>query len=201
MAETLIISKPKLLIVEGEDEKGFFEALLTSMAITDVQVLPIGGKTKLRSNLKALVQGSNFSSVKTLAVARDADDNPTGAFQSVCDALKYVGLSVPAAELILSKGNPKTIVMILPAPGSNGMLEDVCLSSVASTREMSCVLQYFKCIKEKTGNLPNNISKARLQTYLAAKEPGLRLGEAAQRGLWSWENSAFSRITEFIKML
>lgn len=50
------ITKPKLLIVEGKDEEGFFSAAMSQhLSITDVQVLPIGGKQNLYGNLKALM--------------------------------------------------------------------------------------------------------------------------------------------------
>jgi hypothetical protein len=46
------IQKPKLLIVEGRDDQLCFEAALRDyLGLTDVQVMPIGGKTLLTRNL------------------------------------------------------------------------------------------------------------------------------------------------------
>ncbi|MGA8346654.1 MAG: hypothetical protein WB773_02435 [Isosphaeraceae bacterium] len=50
------IQKPKLLIVEGRDEQFCFEAALRDhLGLTDIQVMPIGGKTPLTRNLTGLI--------------------------------------------------------------------------------------------------------------------------------------------------
>jgi hypothetical protein len=42
------IDRPKLLIVEGRDEELFFTAALRDyLGLTDIQVMPIGGKTNI----------------------------------------------------------------------------------------------------------------------------------------------------------
>jgi hypothetical protein len=46
------ISKPKLLIGEGNEEVFFFEALLAHLGINNVNVESYGGKSKLRGYLK-----------------------------------------------------------------------------------------------------------------------------------------------------
>ena len=48
---TLKISKHRLLIVEGRDEEQFFDAAMNHLGIANVQILGIGGKTKLTSAL------------------------------------------------------------------------------------------------------------------------------------------------------
>ena len=53
---TLKISKQRLLIVEGRDEEQFFDAAMNHLGIATVQISGIGGKTKLTSNLKAVVR-------------------------------------------------------------------------------------------------------------------------------------------------
>lgn len=75
------IQKPTLLIVEGRDEELFFEALVRNLGSDGVQVMPIGGKTKLRENLAALVRSPRFAEVASLGIVRDADDRPESAFQ------------------------------------------------------------------------------------------------------------------------
>lgn len=196
------IIKPKLLIVEGDDEKGLFEALLNHLSLSDIQVLSIGGKTKLRPNLKLLRITPNFDTVIALGITRDADDSPSNAFQSVCDAIRNANLAVPTKQLSLTTGTPKTAIMILPEPEIKGMLEDVCLKSFEDNPEMECVTNYLNCIKEKTGNLTDQLSKAKIHTILAAKqEPGLRLGEAAQKGYWHWDNPTFDQIKDFLRLL
>ena len=63
------IQKPKLLIVEGRDEQFCFEAALRDhLGLTDIQVMPIGGKTPLTRNLKGLFADPDFATVGSLAV-------------------------------------------------------------------------------------------------------------------------------------
>ena len=50
-------AKSRLLIVEGRDEEMFFGAVMRDhLGRSDIQILPIGGKTNLRVNLTGLVQ-------------------------------------------------------------------------------------------------------------------------------------------------
>ena len=68
------IVRSKLLIVEGRDEEMFFDAALQDhLALADIQILPIGGKTKLTQNLSGLVNDLDFVTVQSLAILRDAD--------------------------------------------------------------------------------------------------------------------------------
>lgn len=201
MEEIASIAKPKILAVEGKDEKNFFDALLMNLQLTDIQVMDIGGKSNFPAKLKAIAFSPNFGGVISLGIIRDADDNPMGAFKSICNAIMKVKLSVPTTQMSFTSGSPKTGIMILPKPGVKGMLEDICLESIKDTPEMECIQIYFDCIKKKTKALPRNFSKALTYTFLAAKAPGLRLGEAAQRGIWQWNNKAFKEIKKFVGLL
>ena len=64
--DALRITKPKLLIVEGRDEEEFFRPMLAELGIKDIQVTGIGGKEKLRGNLKALKTDPYFSMLISL---------------------------------------------------------------------------------------------------------------------------------------
>src|SRR3989304_3874168 len=99
-APTIAISKPYLLVVEGQDEKRFFEAIISHLGLQNIQVMPIGGKTKLRENLRALVSAPGFAGVVSLGVVRDADNDPDAAFRSVTDALGAAELAVPERLLV-----------------------------------------------------------------------------------------------------
>ena len=131
MADTVKISKANLLVVEGHDDALFFNALAKHLNLGDIQFLPIGGKTKLRENLRVLAISPGFSDVASLTIVRDADDNPKGAFQSVQDALKSAALPSPEKPFERYGQEPQVMVMILPEEGKAGALEDLCLNSVA----------------------------------------------------------------------
>ena len=202
------VISPYLLIVEGKDEELFFEALMKNLGLTDIQILPIGGKTKLKENLRHLVNKvPDFDMVTSLGIVRDADDDPKAAFQSVSDALKKVKLPVPVSPLIPSIGpNPRNLkyhikvnVFIMPDENSLGDLEELCLRAVKTDPAMKCVVQYFYCLQHQGLSLPKQMSKAKVHVFLASRaEPDKRLGEAAKAGYWPWNHNAFEKIKNFL---
>lgn len=195
------IHAPRLLVVEGKDDQSFFEALIEDAGLPGFQVLPIGGKTMLRGYLKALTRLPKFGSLVThLVVVRDADDNPQGAFQSVCGSLRDADLPVPDSPYVL-QGRPNSpVVAIVILPGDTpGALEDICLESVRDHRIMPCIDEFFDCLGGIGGQRATHLSKARVQVFLASKpEPGKRLGEAARAGYWPWDAEVFTRIRDFL---
>ena len=196
------IQKPTLLIVEGRDEEVFFEALVRNLGLDGVQAMPIGGKTKLRENLAALVRSPRFAEVASLGIVRDADDRPESAFQSVHDALQATGLPAPTGPMVPAGASPRVMVVILPAHNVAGMLEDLCLDAVSQDPAMQCVDQYFECLAQQDIPSPHNIPKARVQVFLASRaEAGKRLGEAAQAGYWPWDTEAFDSVKSFIEQI
>ena len=193
----------KLLIVEGEDERRFFTALLKHMDIKDIQVLPIGGKTQIHSKLKAITSTAYFRKrVESLVIVRDADSNPQSAFQSVCTALQKAGLPIPSKLMAFTPTKPKVGIIVLPDGDSAGMLEDLCLRAVGNEPVMECIEQYFSCLEQKGISLPRNMSKAKIHVYLASKpEADKRLGEASEAGYWPWGNQVFEKIKQFLRNL
>jgi hypothetical protein len=204
------VVKSKLLIVEGRDEEMFFAAALRDhLGLTDLQIMPIGGKTLLTQSLKILVGDVNFSTVQSLAILRDADLTAPGAahtsaaraFQSVCGSLRHVGLPCPAAHGQVAVGPPRVGIFIIPNGVDDGMLETLCQMSVSSLPEFPCVDAYFQCLQGH-GVVPNNLHKARAHAWLASRpEPDRRVGEAAQAGYWPWDSDAFRDLWAFIGSL
>jgi hypothetical protein len=196
------IEKPKLLVVEGKDEESFLGALIAHLRLTDIQVVGIGGKERIRSQLSAIVKEPQFSEVTALGVVRDADTDPKSAFQSVRDALAAAGLPSPKNPLHPVKGHPTVNVMILPFSDRKGALEDLCLEAVAHEPANTCVHEYFDCLQDKDVASPKELSKARVRVFLSSKEdPTLPLGLAAMKGYWPFENSAFDPLRQFLLSL
>jgi hypothetical protein len=201
MLQTAVeIMKHNLLLVEGREDELFFEALIKHMALETIQILPIAGKEKLRPNLKALVLSPRFVEVISLGIVRDADKDPMAAFQSVCGALQLVNLPVPEMPLVRTGHGPHVTVMILPDGNTPGILEDLCLGTIAEDPAMFCVEEYFKCLEKQNVSIPRNKSKAKVQVFLGSRlEAGKRLGEAAQAGYWSWDHKAFEQLKDFLR--
>lgn len=201
--ETIQIEKAHILIVEGRDEELFFSALIEDIDLSSIQIMPIGGKTKLPFRLDALKKTPGFETVvSSLGIIRDANENPNDAFKSVCGALKKVNLDVPTKPLKLTKGRPQIIISIMPDFTECGMLEDLCLRAVEQNPAIICVNNYFECLKNQGLPLPKNISKAKMHVFLASrKEACKRLGEAAQAGYFPWSHSSFDHVKKFLRLL
>lgn len=196
------IKQPNLLIVEGKEEEYFFEALTRALGLSNIQILPIGGKQQLRHNLKALKLSAGFPEVVAIGIVRDANADPRAAFQSIRDALQVASLPSAERPFVPAGESPRIIVMILPQEDTAGMLEDLCLRAVDSDPAMLCVDQYFQCLKDHDLSLPHNMAKAKLQAFLASRpEPGKRLGEAAKAGYWPWDNTAFDIVKRSLQQL
>ncbi len=207
---SLKIVKPKILVVEGRDEERFFDAALRDhLGLTDIQILPIGGKTNLTLNMRGLVNDAGFPTVQSLGVLRDADLTAPGAtavsaaqaFQSVCGSLRHVGLPCPASHGQFAVGPPRVGIFIIPNGVDDGMLETLCLLSVETLPEFPCVDGYLRCLQGH-GVIPNNLHKARAHAWLASRlEPDKRVGEAAQAGYWPWDADAFRDLWSFVGAL
>ena len=109
-----------------------------------------------------------------------------------------------AINTINEENNIKTGIFIMPNNIDEGMLEDLCIESVRSKPIFECVNKYIECclshLPENKRNI--NISKAKIQTYLAIKRPiANTLGLAAIKGYWDFEENCFSEIKQFIHNL
>jgi hypothetical protein len=204
----LEITKPKVIVAEGRDEENFFEAIIEHIPLVGIQVIGVGGKTMIKQNLKGITSLPYFKDIVTsVGVVRDADNNPTAAFESVCDALRNADLPVPTDPMVPigPLGNkPKVVVMILPGNNNVGMLEDLCLRAVQSDPATPCMEGYFECLHNQNVVLSPDlsVSKAKVQAFLASrKEPDLCLGIAAKKGYWPWDNEAFEIVERFLQLL
>jgi len=203
MAEiSLEILKSGLIVVEGREDKLFFDALIKHLSFDNIQVLPISGKTELRRYLRTIIQTPGFDEVKSLGIARDANSDPKATLQSIRDSLKSVRLPVPEKPLAPSGSQPKVTILILPHEDTPGMLEDLCLQAVMQDPAMVCVDQYFQCLKQKGLTLPSKMSKAKVQVFLGSRaEPGKLLGVAAQAGYWPFDVEAFEKVRTFLRII
>ena len=202
-ADQQIISRSKLLLVEGENERRFFVALLGRLELSDgLQVLNYGGKTQLRPFLSTLHLAPGYSDLTALGVTRDADESFASAFQSICSSLGNAGLGVPDQTRVLTSGKPSVSVFVLPNCSSPGMLETLNLSAVQDDPAMLCVERYFQCLEESASIPSKNPDKARAHAFLASRtKPELRVGEAAEAGYWQLDSPVYDPLKSFLLAL
>ncbi|HEY9701857.1 MAG TPA: DUF3226 domain-containing protein [Allocoleopsis sp.] len=199
------ITKHKLLIGEGIEEEELFKELLKKMSINqDIAINSYGGKNNLINYLETLQLIPGFDNLESLGITRDADNSIQSAFQSVCSALNKYNLPTPKNlnNPIANNGILKISLFFLPDNKNNGMLEDLCLQSVANAPGILCVENYLQCIQESTNRQPKNIAKAKVHAWLSSQiEPDKRLGEGAKKGYWDFNNLAFAPLKQFILSL
>ncbi len=208
--QTKTFEKPYLLIVEGKDDKNFFEVYLDyisshpgSQILKDTfDVHSINGKSNLSSELEAICKTSGFNNIKSLAIIRDANSDPRAALQSIKSALRNVGLPVPNNPMELSGEKPKVLILLLPDSTQPGMLEDLCLESVKDDLALDCVDNYFKCLHDKRIDVAANLSKAKCLAFLASR-PDLpnNIGLAAKQRVWNFNSPVFEIIKKCLMSL
>src|SRR5439155_5757941 len=128
------ITHSAVLVVEGRDMFGFFLTLVRKLGLDQqIEVRNGGGLPAFHDYFQDLVLISDFSSVKTLGIVRDCEDNPTGAFQQVCAGLQRASLTVPSVALLATPipPQPQITVMLLPDSNTTGMLESLCWRALA----------------------------------------------------------------------
>jgi hypothetical protein len=165
-----------------------------------IQVQDFGGTSELRRFLRAFQSASNYDQVTSLGIVRDAENDPEGAFRSVCDALQYAGLAVPANPILPTGIKPRTSVLILPGGTRVGNLESLCLQAVAADPAMACVDAFLQCVENLSGPWAGMMrEKARLRALLASRRrPHLLLGYALDEGYLPWESPAFDPIKQYL---
>ena len=204
------ITEEKLLMVEGKDEKNFFQTFLDKKGIKEVQVIPVGGKDNFSNNLPEIVKLPEFESLKSLAIIRDADKSAESAFKSLCSALDKNSLPTPRqiGEFV-ANASLKVGVFIIPDGKSSGMLESLCFSIVKPEGKniIECVNSFMECIKElpqkgQQYKQPKNWEKAKVRAFLSAMEEDTSsLGVATQKGYWNLDSDNLKPLLKFLKDL
>jgi len=81
------------------------------------------------------------------------------------------------------------------------MLEDLLLITVKNHEAMNCVDEFIKCTN-KLKNSPKNISKSKIQSFLAAMpENANSIGIGAQKDYWDLNSNALKPLISFLKKL
>ena len=204
MKEKFIPESPKLLLVEGNDDEGFFKKISNEIGIRDLQILNLEGAREFNARtLKAVKQTHDFEIVRSMVIVRDADKNAQRVFDSICNALRAVGLPFPKNPMEFeARGSIKVGVLIIPPNKARGKLEDLCLVSVQHLKEMGCVDSFFECIRTVADEFPEDLPKAKIKAFLASRKISVpHLGVGIQKGYFPVDNDVFDGIKTFLKAM
>lgn len=194
--------KSKILLVEGNDPRNFFEAFVRHLSIDNIQIQNFGGITQLRDFLEGLVGATGFRVVESIGIVRDAETSAESAFQSVQSSLKNAALPVPNRPERRTDTSPAVTVLILPGNDQQGMLETLLCESFAGTPENDCIDAFFACVDALPNASIKRPEKARAHAYLTTKsDPHLSVGVAAKRNYWDLDHPIFDRVRDFLKTL
>ena len=191
------------LLVEGNDQRNFFEAFTNHLSITNVQIQNFGGVSQLSDFLEGFVGATGFrETVRSLGIVRDAETSAGGAFQSVQSALRNAALPVPDSLAERTDTNPAVTVLILPGDNRQGMLETLLCESFADTSVDHCIDDFFECVESLPDASIERSDKARAHAYLTTKpNPHFSVGVAAKNDYWDLNHSVFSTVRDFLRMI
>jgi hypothetical protein len=192
----MAVEHDKVLLTEGDTPTHFFEALAKALGLADsIEIRNYGGITQLGTFLKTLASTAGFRArVKSLGIVRDAEDNAHSAQQSVNSAVTTAKLSASVSVK----------VAILPDGAAPGMIETLCLHSVALEPEYECANAFFALLKERGVLLPDTIKHCKrvARVYLAGKDyPEDPVGIAAYKNVWPFDHTAFEKLKSFLQSL
>ena len=202
MASPRDASKPCQLLVEGNDQRNFLEALRDRENLSSIEVQNYGGTNELRGFLSAFVAVPGFGSVDRLGIVRDAESSAVSAVQSVRSALDNVSMNAPIKPGVFSDGRPSVGYLVLPDGEMPGMLETLICQSFASSDVNACVDSYFDCVAGLDGVSMDRPDKSRAFAFLATRpEPNVSVGVAAKKGYWTLDHRAFDGVRAFLRTL
>ncbi len=195
------IDKPRVALVEGQDEVNLLKKLFLHLNLDGIQVIECGGCIQMMKNLPKFTKITGFEEVTRLAVFRDADRDFQSTFQSVCTALQRAGLVCPQRSGCFRNGEPDVGVFLLPNNSDPGALEDLFLSSVPDNAALNCVESFWTCV-ETLSEPPGSECKSRARAYLATRQKDCpSVGIAAQKGYWDFDSRHLDPLKAFLSDL
>ena len=196
----ITIDEKTQLLVEGNDQRNFFEALVVHLSIPNIQIQNFGGVDELRGFLSGFARIPNFAKVRRMGIVRDAETSARSAFESVQSALRNAHLPAPPHAGGRSEGSPRVSVFVLPDNSQPGMLETLLCRTFAGTAEDRCIDKYFACVHAPV----HRPEKARVRAWLATKpDPNLSVGVAAKKKnrYWDLNDAVFADLRDFMQKL
>lgn len=209
------LSKPRILICEGEADKAFFTHLLNQRNLPAFDVFHphelegvASGNTAFGDFLRGLSILLPSASISGILLVSDNDLDPNGSFQSIRAQIQNAGgFGVPNAPLEVARSAeyPPVVVMMLPAQGIPGALETLCLEAIYAARPdlKDCVDKYCDCAGTSEWNQIKQ-SKMRLESLMAAicqssPATALKLAWSQRETIIPLDRNVFDPIAEFLR--
>ena len=218
----LKIEKSQVIICEGKDDKAFINCFLKSfMPNSDVciQIIYAGGKDEIRPLLQNLHSLPNFGIIRSLAVIRDADNNPTGASQSIQNALRTAGFAVPTGPCLFANGNGTNAAMknikvayaLFPKfnqidANASGAIENLCMEIIdfsqnTELEKISSIAQDALTAVERCGITLNRRHKNELYTFFSLTNElvGKHIKFVAPKTIFDYTSNALDPLKKLVQ--
>lgn len=190
------------LLVEGNDEKNFFQYFCQHLSLKNIEVHGFGGVYNFKRYLPAFVNIPGFDNVARLGIVRDAEQSARSALQSIQSVTRNAGLSPPDRVQKFTEGTPGVGVLILPGYEESGMLETLLCQTFTDSPENGCIDEFFNCLENQANLSLKRPDKSRAYAFLSTKEyPQSSVGVAAQKGYWNLDHDAFIDVRDFLTKL
>lgn len=206
-----VIDKPRLLLVEGKNDKAAFEAFIDHWGFEGIQIVEMEGIDKLYNQLELLVSTPGFKNLQTLGIVCDADNNAQDRFQSVRNTLdrlahrKQINVRPPAKAGTRGKGCPPVAVFIAPDNTDPGNLETMLNRTKEGDKIDECIDSYFDCLEQRTETSVKGAlrDKARAQARIAvSSKPDRPVGRSVQAsGVWDLAHHSLGPVKNFLSLL
>lgn len=203
-------SKPRFLLCEGDDDKGFFEALIRERHLPEFQVCHsaecggVGGKTGFFKALQGMEVLSGFRDLRALLVVADNDVIGT-TFTEAQKAITDNGYVAPPSPAGIGNmaGKPIAILMV-PRSDTVGDLETLCLPAIHQCwpHAQQCVDAFLQCTGANAWAKRASISKARARSAAVGfyePDPYKGIGHLFRNGTLSVHHSCFDEIAAFFQ--
>lgn len=214
--------KKSVLLVEGEGDVDFFEALLRKLQwLSQIEITPpknYGLKTNTVSHfpklINLLIKRLQKGEIQQVGIIADADYVSGGGFQqrwnTLTGQLADNGYRIPANPPKLpytgslfqhNDGLPAIGLWLMPDHQNNGMLEDLIKQSISEKKQHQLLNTVHTCLKKLPFTLFSDYhqTKAIIYTWLAwQKRPGQTLDVVINGNLINWESPEIQGLIKWL---
>lgn len=193
-----------VLMVEGQDDAFFFDALLEQVgAVPDrVGLVYIQGKTNLGMNIADLIKSRAFVTRHTrkYAIVVDSDDVPASTIQEVHRALTVNGQPTPGHAAFQAGAQGVVVgIFLVPSEREDGDLEKLCLASLGDEPLLRLARDFLAQVNRDFGPLPS-LYKSLAQIYLACRPEDTRgVGRAFRQGIFNRDHACLEPVRNFLR--
>lgn len=197
----------KKLLVEGNDDQHVIWALCEKLNIPEVfDVIDCGGIDNLYESIALRFKQAG---VDTVGIIVDADINLKSRWTQIKNLLLNQGFNMPEnlpnVGLVLSNGNLKVGVWIMPKNDTDGMLEDFVSFLIPQDDELLPIVDLtLDEIESKKLNKysPIHKSKARVNSWLSwQEEPGTPMGLSITKRYLTTDNEICNQFVGWLQAL